>query len=83
VTRPDRERDGPVWHAGAVSADLPDRTTFTCPRCSEEVEERFYGPCTTCRQALAAALGGERREVEVAAYEPKANVVPNQIATKD
>jgi NMD protein affecting ribosome stability and mRNA decay len=57
--------------------------TITCPRCGTEVDERFYGPCGGCRAELRARLGGEAREVEVAAYEPKMNVVPNQIATKD
>lgn len=55
----------------------------TCPRCNKTVQERFYGPCTACRDELKATLGGEKREVEVAAYEPKMNVVPNQIATKE
>jgi hypothetical protein len=54
---------------------------FTCPRCSTDVEARFYGPCDTCRQALVTTLGGEARDVEVAAYEPKMNVTPNAVAT--
>ncbi len=54
-----------------------------CPRCRQAVSARFYGPCDDCRQDLRAALGGERRDVEVAAYEPKMNVVPNAVATKD
>lgn len=58
-------------------------TTITCPRCGAESDERFYGPCATCRDDLRQRLGGQAREVEVAAYEPKMNVVPNQIATKD
>jgi hypothetical protein len=66
-----------------VSDDLPDRLSFTCPRCKTEVGERFYGPCTACRQELVATLGGEARAVEVAEYEPKMNVTPNQIASKD
>ena len=55
---------------------------FTCPRCATLVTEEFYGPCTPCRSALRAS-GGEARRIEVAAYEPKMNVVPNQVATKD
>lgn len=58
-------------------------TEITCPRCQESAQERFYGPCTSCRDELASTLGGQQREVEVAAYEPKMNVVPNQIATKE
>jgi len=61
-------------------ADLLD---FTCPRCQAPASERYYGPCTTCRDALVAALGGEARDVEVAEYEPKMNVTPNAVATKD
>jgi hypothetical protein len=56
--------------------------TFTCPRCSSEAAARFYGPCDGCREALRA-MGGEAREVEVAAYEPKMNVTPNAVASKE
>ncbi|HEX8805193.1 MAG TPA: hypothetical protein VF743_13395 [Acidimicrobiales bacterium] len=57
--------------------------TFTCPRCGTVAGERFYGPCDGCRAALRAALGGEGRAVESAAYEPKVNVTPNAVALKD
>ena len=60
-----------------------ETSMITCPRCGVEAEERFYGPCGSCRDELRARLGGEARQVEVAAYEPKMNVVPNQVATKD
>ena len=57
--------------------------SFDCPRCGAAVaDERYYGPCSSCRTELRR-VGGEAREVEVEAYEPKMNVVPNQIATKD
>ncbi|HEX2038643.1 MAG TPA: hypothetical protein VHF47_02805 [Acidimicrobiales bacterium] len=59
-----------------------DPRTFACPRCGEEASARFYGPCDGCRTALRA-LGGQAREVAVAAYEPKANVTPNQVATRE
>jgi hypothetical protein len=55
---------------------------YSCPRCGETVAERFYGPCTECRMALRAT-GGEARDVAAAAYEPKMNVTPNAVATKD
>lgn len=55
----------------------------TCPRCGASAPARFYGPCSTCRAELRATLAGEAREVEMAAYEPKMNVTPNQVATKD
>jgi len=53
-----------------------------CPRCQNDVQERFYGPCSSCRDDLAT-LGGEQREVAEVTYEPKMNVIPNQIATKE
>lgn len=56
--------------------------SFDCPRCHHATAARFYGPCEACREALRG-LGGEAREVAVAAYEPKANVTPNQVATKE
>ena len=58
-----------------------DVLEFTCPRCASSVREVFYGPCDSCRAALVATMGGEAREVEVAAYEPKMNVVPNNVAS--
>jgi hypothetical protein len=61
-------------------ADLLD---FTCPRCDAPASERYYGPCTSCREALVATLGTDAREVEVADYEPKMNVTPNAVATKE
>jgi hypothetical protein len=57
--------------------------TFDCPRCGTPAQAPYWGPCPTCRDDLAAHLGGEARQVEVVAYEPKVNVVPNQVATKE
>jgi hypothetical protein len=54
-----------------------------CPRCHRDVEERFYGPCTSCRDELRAAYVREARVVDVAEYEPKMNVTPNAVALKD
>ena len=56
---------------------------FACPRCSMPTAARYYGPCESCRKELIATMGGDAREVEVAAYEPKMNVTPNAVATKD
>lgn len=61
----------------------PPTTTFTCPRCGSEVTEPYYGPCDGCRATLRATVGGEARSVEVGDYEPKMNVTPNAVATKD
>jgi hypothetical protein len=56
---------------------------FDCPRCKRAASETFYGPCHECRAELRAHFAAEKRVVEVAAYEPKMNVVPNQIASKE
>jgi hypothetical protein len=61
----------------------PELLEHDCPRCGRAVEARFYGPCTSCRDELRAALGGEAKAVEVAEYEPKMNVTPNAVALKD
>ena len=56
---------------------------FECPRCRRSVQERFYGTCEACRAELRAAMRLEAREIEVDAYVPKMNVVPNQVALKE
>jgi hypothetical protein len=56
---------------------------FVCPRCSLPASARFYGPCDDCRDAMRASLGGEAREIKAEAYEPKMNVTPNAVASKD
>jgi hypothetical protein len=56
---------------------------FECPRCAATVDDRFYGPCTACREQLRARFVREAKIVEVAEYEPKMNVTPNAVALKD
>jgi hypothetical protein len=56
---------------------------FTCPRCHRPVEEQFYGACSACRSDLRATMRLEARDIEVEAYAPKMNVVPNQVALKE
>jgi hypothetical protein len=56
---------------------------FGCPRCAAEVRAAYYGPCEVCREALRATMAADARNVEAAAYEPKMNVTPNAVATKD
>ena len=56
---------------------------FACPRCSDQVDEEFYGPCASCRTALRVAFQREQRVVEAPEYEPKMNVTPNAVALKD
>ena len=69
---------GKAWHDAAVST-----AQFECPRCQRPATERFFGPCTSCRQELRATIGSEARAVDAPAYEPKMNVVPNQVALKE
>jgi hypothetical protein len=54
-----------------------------CPRCASAVLARFYGPCDDCRAELRATQGVEARVVDATDYEPKMNVTPNAVATKD
>ena len=56
---------------------------IVCPRCGHEVEERFHGPCESCRTELRTTFARDGRVVEVAEYEPKLNVTPNAVALKD
>ena len=72
--------DDPVTDT-TTPADRP--AAFDCPRCGVSVTEAFYGPCDPCRLELRATMGNEQREAEEIAYEPKMNVVPNHVATKD
>jgi hypothetical protein len=65
-------------HAGVTTT-----LQFECPRCRQPTEERWFGPCTTCRDQLRATMGNEPHAVEAADYEPKMNVTPNHVATKD
>ena len=55
-----------------------------CPRCGGALDgEGLYGPCPACREELTATMRAEVREVDVGLYEPKMNVTPNQVATKE
>jgi hypothetical protein len=56
---------------------------FVCPRCARDVHERLYGPCGACRSSLGDEQRIEARDVAVERYEPKMNVTPNFIATKE
>jgi len=60
-----------------------DLLEFNCPRCSDPVSARTYGPCQGCRDDLGRRFSAEGKEIEVTRYEPKMNVVPNQVAFKD
>lgn len=54
-----------------------------CMRCRTPVELRFYGMCPACTAELDDRFAPVRRDVDVAAYEPKVNVTPNAVATKE
>lgn len=56
---------------------------YECPRCAAQVVSSFYGPCETCRGALRATIKAEAQDVAAADYEPKMNVTPNAVATKE
>jgi Fe-S cluster biogenesis protein NfuA len=62
-----------------VDADL----TFACPRCSTQVADRFYGPCSSCRSQLNAVQHGTAKALEAERFEPRLHVVPNHVATKE
>jgi hypothetical protein len=62
---------------------MSDPPAFACPRCRQVVDERFYGPCTQCRDDLVAAQRSDARSLDTARFEPKTNVVANHVATKD
>jgi hypothetical protein len=66
-----------------VGAVASNDMEFTCPRCSAEVSDEFYGPCDSCRTQLRDAFRGRGRIVELVEYEPKMNVTPNAVALKD
>ncbi|MBW8825090.1 MAG: hypothetical protein JF603_01895 [Acidobacteria bacterium] len=56
---------------------------FDCPRCHRPVSEELYGPCAPCRDELRSTMQRAARSMAAADYEPKMNVVPNQVATKE
>jgi len=72
------------WKVAAIPPEVADGDlAFTCPRCQGDVTEAAYGPCTSCRAALRAGLGGEARDIVEEDYIPKMNVTPNAVAVKD
>jgi len=56
---------------------------ITCPRCEQQADERFYGPCGQCRAVLRTTLRTEARAVEQEAFVPAMHVTPNAVATRD
>lgn len=66
-----------------LGAGIPADLDVICPRCDSAVVQRFAGPCERCREELRATQGNTGRDVVAAEYEPKMNVTPNAVATKD
>lgn len=64
---------------------MEDADVLFCPRCGGDLAEReFYGVCARCADTLRATYDGSpRSDVEAAAYEPKMNVTPNAVASKE
>lgn len=83
------------WQSGAVettesgdrppteASDAASDVSYDCPRCDRAVVEPYYGPCDSCRAELRLTYAGISREVEAPEYEPKMNVTPNAVASKE
>ena len=56
---------------------------FDCLRCGITKPMRFRGLCESCRDQLRQQYTRDTRVIAVAEYEPKMNVTPNAVATKD
>ena len=61
---------------------MVDLLSFNCPRCGAPANAEFYGPCSACVDLLRL-VGGVAVDVSEVAYDPKMNVTPNFVATKD
>jgi len=59
--------------------------TEHCPRCDARLTtEEFYGICQACAGELRVTFdGAARSDVTTAEYEPKMNVTPNAVASKE
>jgi hypothetical protein len=78
--------DAPITTGAQLVAALAEPVAFDCPRCGTAVVEDFYGPCGACRTVLTVTLARTTdagADAAPARFEPKMNVVPNQVATKD
>lgn len=59
--------------------------TDNCPRCEVLLTtEEFYGLCQACAGELRTTFDGTARtDVAAVDYEPKMNVTPNAVASKE
>ena len=62
---------------------LDEPLDITCPRCDAPSSVRFYGPCDDCRDELRRTLGTAATAFVAPDDEPKMNVTPNAVATKE
>lgn len=62
-----------------------DLGSLTCPRCDRGLDDQeFYGVCGHCAGELRGLYDGAARDdVASAEYEPKMNVTPNAVASKE
>ncbi len=68
---------------GDLEGDAEGDLVIDCPRCGNSSHVRFYGPCQRCVAQLRDSYRAEARDVEAPEYEPKMNVTPNAVATKE
>jgi hypothetical protein len=69
--------------ASRPDADHGEHLHYDCPRCRKPTSGRFYGPCPGCVGELRSSMRGSAEAVTAPEYEPKMNVTPNAVATKD
>jgi len=69
--------------SSVIKVDVLADQEIICPRCANTAVVRFYGPCDPCRDQLRATLSNESQDIQADEYEPKMNVTPNAVATKD
>jgi len=60
-----------------------DLSAFACPRCGTQMSAEFYRPCDACVEQLRATQRGDASDAVDEAYEPKMNVTPNAVASKE
>ena len=64
---------------------MDEHDVLFCPRCNGDLTgSDFYGVCEQCSTELRSTFSGQPRgDVAAAEYEPKMNVTPNAVASKE
>lgn len=64
---------------------MTETSVLRCPRCDGDLaDHEFYGVCSACAASLRQLFDGSPRgNVEATEYEPKMNVTPNAVASKE